>query len=505
MNNLEINRNIKLYRLFEMLPGLLTWGAIIIPIILSLYYPILIASLMIVYAIYWLVKSFRMSSHLIIGYFNYKKDIKIDWLAECNKIASKKFSDIYHVVIMAYVNEEIETMDESIRALANSNFPSKNIIFILATEQRAGEPAQIRANILQNKYGGIFKDFIITRHPVDLPGEIRGKGSNITWAAKNSLDKIKKMHIPLENIIVTTLDSDNRVHKQFLAALTYKYLIDPDPIHSAYQPIAMFFNNIWDVPLVIRSISVGSSFWQMIESTRPYRLRNFSAHSQTLEGLIKTDFWSVRSIVEDGHQFWRSYLAFDGNYHVVPISVPVYQDAVLSPKGYLNTFREQYLQKRRWAWGCSDIPYVATRIIANKKIASDKWVQLARLVEGHFSWATTSIILAVVGWMPRIVNPGFSNSVMAFNFPLIYSKILGIAMIGMLITITISFLILPPKPKKYLTLSLIIEWIITPFMLPLSNIIFSSLPSIDSQTRLLFGRYLDYRVTEKAVTSSSNK
>ena len=190
----------------------------------------------------------------------------------------------------------------------------------------------------------------------------------------------------------------------------------------------------------------------------------------------------------------------------MPLYVPVYQDAVLSPKGYWGTFVEQYLQKRRWAWGCSDIPYVAVNIIPNKKIPFyNKWLQFGRLIEGHFSWATTSIILACVGWMPSLLNPNFRNTVLAFNFPVIYSRILTFAMLGLIVTLIISLMMLPPKPKKSLNWSVVLEWILSPIMLPISNIVFSSFPAIDSQTRLLIGKYLDFRVTEQAVIEKYTK
>lgn len=506
--NLEIDRKIRYYTLWEKLPGILTWSSFILPIIVSLFYPAVVASLIIVYALYWLVKSFKMSYALIIGYNKYRQDVKLDWLKMCKNLPHRQndWQNIYHVLVQATYKEDVETLDHSISAIVNSNYPLDKIIYVLACEEKDKENALKNADYLYKKYASKMNKFIITIHPKDIVGEIPGKGSNITYAMRQTLKEIDKTKIPYPNIIVTSLDADNRVHSEYFGSLTYKYLTDPDPDHSAYQPLSMYFNNIWQVPLVIRSISVGSSFWQMIESTRPYRLRNFSAHAQTLLGLVKTDFWSTRSIVEDGHQYWRSYLAYEGNYKVVPIHLPVYQDAVLSPKGYLGTFREQYIQKRRWSWGCSDIPYVITKIVNNKKIALyDRWMQFFRLLEGHYSWATTSVILAVVGWMPKFVNADFRDSVIAYNFPTIYSRILTIAMLGLAVTLAISMLLLPPKPKKRsMAWSVIIEWIIAPIMLPISNIIFSSIPAIESQTRLMFGKYLDFRVTEKAVVKQEN-
>lgn len=502
MMNIEIDRQKKFYHFWEIVPGLLTWLSFLIPIVLSIFYPVVVACFVIVYAVYWLFKSMRMSYHLVKGYYKYKKDVQKDWLGMCKNLVKhgQSWRKIYHLVILATYKEELATLRNSLSAIAESEYPLDRIILVLATEERDKERAKKYTQILQKEFSGRFYHFMSSLHPQDIPGEVKGKGSNITFAGRCALEFIKQKAIPYENVMVTTLDADNRVQAKYFSNLTYKYLHTKNADHRSFQPLAMFFNNIWQVPLAIRSISVGSSFWQIIESTRPDRLRNFSAHSQSLSALVKTDFWSVKTIVEDGHQYWRSYLTFKGNYRVEPLYIPVYQDAVLSPSGYLDTFIEQYLQKRRWAWGCSDIPFVMTKIIPDKTIPFwDKWLQTARLVEGHFSWATTSVILACVGWMPLLLNPAFRSTVLAYNFPIIYSRLLTFAMIGLIVTLIISTLLLPSKPKKSLTWSVILEWLLSPVMLPISNILFSSLPAIDAQTRLMFGKYLEYRVTKKAV------
>lgn len=497
--NIEIDRTKKNYRLWEILPGGLVWLAFILPMVLSIFWPVFVASMMIIYILIWLTRAIMMSIRLIIAYRTLKQNVVIDWFKKCHERFPKKMQDIYHMIILATYKESVDTIRYSLKALSESNYDLKKVIFILATEERDKENAEKISQELKKEFENKFYHFGITVHPAGIIGEIKGKGSNITFAARDSLKFIREKNIPYENIIVTTLDADNRVHKEYLGSITHYYLSDPDPIHKSFQPLTMYFNNIWQVPLFIRSISVGGSFWQMIESTRPYRLRNFSAHAQSLAALIKTNFWSTKTIVEDGHQYWRSYFTFGGNYKVVPIPIPIYQDAVLSPKGFKATFVEQYIQKRRWAWGCSDIPYVLTQIIANKKLPFwDKWLQTFRLIEGHFSWATTSVILLIVGWMPIWLNHTFQETVMAYNFPVIYSRLLTIAMSGLVVTLIISTFLLPPPPRKSLTWSIIFEWLISPFMLPISNVIFGSIVATDAQTRLLLGRYLEFKVTEKA-------
>ena len=87
---------------------------------------------------------------------------------------------------------------------------------------------------------------------------------------------------------------------------------------------------------------------------RPQHLRNFASHSQPLEALEGMNYWSKRTIVEDGHQYWRSLFYFDGDYEVIPIRVPIYQDAVIA-ETFLGTLKAQFIQLRRWDYGASDV------------------------------------------------------------------------------------------------------------------------------------------------------
>ncbi|TSC97023.1 MAG: conserved membrane protein of unknown function [Candidatus Berkelbacteria bacterium Licking1014_2] len=482
-------------KFWEIFPGLTTWLSFLIPIVLSFFIPTAAAALFLVYTIYWLIKCLIMSWHLILGYFHYRKEIKIDWQWKLEEDFSDHWKSIYHLVIMPTYKEPVEVLDRAVGKLARSNYLLAKVIFVLAIEERAGEEAVKRAEELKKRYGHFFGRFFITRHPVNIKNEIIGKGANITYAAKELTKYILKEKIDPLRVVVTTLDSDNQVHPQYLACLTHRYIQNKDPRHTSFQPLPMYFNNIWQVPMPMRIVALGSSFWQMIESTRPRHLRNFSAHAQTLQTLIDVDYWSKVTIVEDGHQFWRTYFYYHGNHLVVPIFVPIYQDAVWAGN-YRDTFREQYLQKKRWAWGVSDMPYVIMNTIKDKQLPRlYKWVNVGRLLEGHWAWATTSIFLVLIGWLP-FLNHNFRTTIWAFNFPLIYSRLLTAAMLGMAITIIISTLLLPPRPKGHWP-RMFVEWLLSPFLLPLTNIIFGSLPAIDSQTRLMLGKYLEYRVTVK--------
>lgn len=536
----------------EIFPGLITWLLIFTPIILSVIRPIWVAYFIIGYDLFWLVKSFRLSTYLILGYrrmhhygsINWRsrlkdlqniekaiilqKQIIIDssisssiiinklniknnkreqffnaqqYLKELEEIQTRpeailKPRDIYHAVIIATYNESLEILEPTVQSLINSKYVTKKIMLIIAYEERGGEAIKSRADYLIKKYGDNFIYAKAIKHPSNLPGEIIGKGANITYAARQLTHDILIMNINPEHIIVTTLDADNKPGKNYFAYLTYKYATDPNRIHRSYQPMAMFYNNIWDAPAPMRVIAIGNSFWNLMQSVRPHLLRNFSAHAQSLKTLIDTDYWSVSTIVEDGHQYWRTYFTYNGDHKVIPLYVPVFQDAVLA-ETYTKTIKVQYNQLRRWAWGISDFSYAIRNSIKNKSISwSAKLLELARLLEGHISWATAPLILTFAAWLPLFLNRNFGDQVLAHQLPIITSRILTIAMLGIVVTVFISLISLPPKPKKYRKsrfISMIAQWV----MLPVTAIIFGAFPALDAQTRLMIGKSLDFKVTTK--------
>src|SRR5690606_8038819 len=134
------------------------------------------------------------------------------------------------------------------------------------------------------------------------------------------------------------------------------FVINPNRHRRTYQPIPIYANNIWHAHTVSRLTAWGSSFWQMAEASRPWRLINFSTHAYSLKMLEEMGYWSVDVVNEDSRQFWNAYFAFDGDHKTVPIYLPVHMDAVVADDVW-TTLKNQYLQKRRWAYGIEHLPF----------------------------------------------------------------------------------------------------------------------------------------------------
>ncbi len=518
------------YRLFEILPGAITWSILILPFILSIFNPRLTVFFIIAYLLLWFVKAVGLNIRALQGYHTLTIHQKLPWTQMLNELESGqsnqsdkhlpnwhhanirrmqdstplvRASDVLHAIFIATYNESREVLEPTIKSVLASDFDMKRVILILAYEERGGEAIARQAETLIKDYKSHFRDAIAIGHPKDLPGEIIGKGGNITFAGRYLKTYLKQKKIRPVDVVVTTLDADNRPHPKYLAALTYTYVICPDPIHISYQPIPMYTSNIWDAPAPMRVIATGNSFWNIVLALRPHILRNFSAHAQSMQTIIDTDFWSVRTIVEDGHQFWRTYFRYEGNHEVVPIYLPIYQDAVLA-NGYIRTLKAQFIQLRRWAWGASDVAYVAEKgfFTKNKVPKIDLIFKFLRLLEGHVTWAVAPLILAFGAFIPVWFNP---KDYAANQLPIIASRIQTVAMIGIFATLYISLKTLPPKPKRYKAhrnILMMAQWV----MLPVTTILYNSFSALYSQTRLMFGKYIGkFDLTEKAVITEDKK
>jgi cellulose synthase/poly-beta-1,6-N-acetylglucosamine synthase-like glycosyltransferase len=518
------------YRLFEILPGALSWSILIFPFVLSLISPHATVFFIIAYLLLWFVKAVVLNIRALQGYRVLGQHQKLPWDQLVQELQDGKVTqpersipswhyetvlrlqetpplvkpdDMVHAIIVATYNEAKEVLEPTIQSVLASKYDMKRVILVLAYEERGGPEVDVNAQALMKQYKSQFKHAFAVKHPKDIPGEVIGKGGNITYAGRELQKYVESEGISPERVIVTSLDADNRPHAQYLSALSYLYAASPDPVRVSYQPIPMFTNNIWDAPAPMRVIATGNTFWNVVLSLRPHMIRNFSSHAQSLQALIDTDYWSVRTIVEDGHQFWRTYFRYDGKHDVYPIYLPIYQDAVLSST-LLKTLKAQFIQLRRWAWGASDIAYVIeTGYFRNNKVPKvDLTFKFLRLLEGHVSWATAPLILAFSAFIPLLFNP---QDYAANQLPQIASGIQRVALAGIFITLFLSLKLLPPKPARYKShrsLFMVFQWV----LLPLTTIAYNSLSALYSQTRLMFGKYLGkFDVTEKAFVTDDNE
>ncbi len=524
-----------LYRFLEILPGALSYSLVILLFVLSWINPVLGAIYLLVVVAITFVKAIATAFRTIQGYKAVKQAERVNWherledledphaaferlygrqsesyefaehvqnlrlLSVVEGKSEPKPSEVYHAVVMVAYDEGLETLVPSIQAVQETTFPNERIIFVLGYEERGGAEMEKTAKVLAEKFQGVFKKFLLVKHPDGVKGEIVGKGPNLTYAAENLTEYVRAQRIPLENVIVTSLDSDNRMHEKYLDYVAYEFLVRPNRQHYSYQPVSLFTNNIWEASAPMRVIAMSNSFFNVVSTMRPHLLKNFASHSQPLAALVGMDFWSKRTIVEDGHQYWRSLFYFDGKYAVVPIRVPIYQDAVISDT-LGATLKAQFVQLRRWDYGASDVAYVGVRLFSKERQMPflPLFIKFMRLLDGHVTLAIMAPIVAFGGWVPMLLNLG-SRGTVAFNLPNVVGIIQMIAAVGILVTVFVSLRILPKRPEKYnskRTLMMVLQWVLSPVI----AIVYQSAAAFYAQTRLMLGNYMEkFDVTKKVV------
>ncbi len=483
-----------IYRIFEALPGFLSWSFLFLAIILSWIRPLWVAIFILSFSIFWFFRSIYFSIHLWSGYKKMEKNQKENWI---EKLKGTNWQEIYHLIVIPMYEEPLEIVRENFQSICKSDYPKKKMIVVLACEEKTKDKVLKTAKEIENEFGSSFFKFIITWHPYNIKGEIAGKGSNETWAAKKAKEEIDKLKIPYKDIIFSSFDVDTCVFPKYFSCLTYNYLTSLKPTRTSFQPIPLFINNIWEAPLFSQLFSFSSTFWHTMNQERPEKLITFSSHSMSFKALVEVGFKQTNVVSDDSRIFWQCFLKYDGDYRTSPLYYPISMDANVA-ETFPRTMINIYKQQRRWAYGCGDIAYFLFGFLKNKKIPFRKKFSLAfEVIEGHVSWATASILIFILGWLPIVIGRGeFSEMIISYNLPRMMGRILTIAMLGLISSGYLSLVLIPPKPKKlgkHKYLVFLFGWILFPIMM----LFFASLPSLDAQTRWMLKRYMGFWPTEK--------
>ena len=526
-----------LERLLEIVPGGLSWLILIGMIVLSFTKPLLAAVIIIAFILYWLLRMIYMNILLIFSYTRFKIEKNTNWMERVEKIDGLDFihkktgiqkkrsgwrsriseiihrrqlenlvksgsrppksEDISHVVIIPVVKEPQEIVEPGLLAIKNGSYPPERILLVIALEERACETVRQDMFKLAEKYKTAFLDLLVVPHPSDLPGEARVKGANTTFAARKVEKYLQEKKIPYENVIASCFDADTVPVADYFSCLTYHFMITPNRTQSSFQPIPVYFNNIWNVPGFARIIDIGTSFFQLVEATNPKKLITFSSHSTSFKSLADMDYWPTDLVSDDSAIFWKALLHYEGDYQTIPIPVAVSMDIVVG-KSVKDTIINIYKQKRRWAWGVENFPIVMRGFLRTKKLSFYRKISYTfKFIDKFTSWATWSFLLTFISWLPTLfASKEFATTTIYYTAPRIRATIFALASFCLMVCILTSMLLLPPEKSKYPLLKKFMhagEWLFIPVVV----LVLSALPALDAQTRLMFGKYMEFWVTDK--------
>ena len=480
-------------RALEVLPTATVWLIITAPLWGAMLAPVALGFGLVVFSIYWLWKSFSFASGVVIGFWRLHLAQKRDWIAASASLPGCE--NLRHLVIVPTCGESEEIVADTLHYLALQDIPLDRVSVVLAFEERDVR-APARAQRLSARFAPLFQHFLITFHP-DRDGEVRGKSSNLTWAARRvQAELIDTGRLDPDHLIVTVCDADSRLHHGYLGALGYEIASHPDGLLHIFQPAILFYANHWRLIAPLRALNSIYSLWELARLVPSHRLVTQSTYSLSWRAVLEVDFWDVDVIPEDSHMCFKVLFHFGRRVKVRPIFLPVYADAAEGAT-FRRTMENQYQQILRWAWGVSDIPYVAMGAMRARNLP---WhVRIMRVVwyvEEHLMWPAHWFLLTLGGLLPTLVNPAYAHSALGMWQSSLMSAILGLCLPCLVVVVLIDWQLRPQHPAGEDPIDVLIGWA-SFALLPVVGLMLCALPALDAHTRLLIGRRLEYRVTEK--------
>ena len=478
--------------IYEKILPIITWLTITSPFWLSPFHPAIVAYFIIAFDVYFFYKSFKTAYQSVVAYRKIILHQKIDFLKRLKK--RKGVKDIKQFIIIPNYKEKVEKITSTIKNITLSEIDSKNFYLVLAFEERERE-AKEKDKKIRNIFQKKFKKIISTYHPL-LEGEEAGKASNQTYAAKKINEFVKKNHWLDKNVIITICDADSLLPKNYFSYLTYQYLTDKNHLFHFYWAPVLLYNNFWQLPLFVRIQATLSSILRLAFLEEKENLIQISTYSTNLWLLKQVNFWDVDIIPEDWHIYLQAFFKFGEKIKTLPLYTIVNGDAVYSGS-LIKTLINRYQQEKRWAWGVTDIGYALKNLFsAPKPNFFLKLKKIIYLAETHFLWPTTFFILTISANIPPLINPVFKQTVLGFFLPKTAGFILTLGSVFLVLYVYLDIrlrLILKQKVKTISVPFLLIQW----YLLPVVSFFFSSLPALDSHTRILLGKKIKYQVTEK--------
>ena len=491
-------------RLLEILPGALTWTILATPLVVAFAIRLndptklwILGIGTVLLDLYWLfrttvtVLAIRRTLHMIA------RTQSVDWWQRCTELTptdrGPRLRDIVHCALVPTYTERYEVLRSTVEALAEQNYPEQQRVVAIITRS-TDEGGIENVTRLREEFGHRFLAFIHIRDPL-MPGVVLGKSAAMAYGGPVLRRACDELGLDPSTTLVTDLDSDFRLHPQYFAYITHEFLTVGERLSSIWQPVPVFLNNLWRVPVAVRVMATATTQWQMFLHQNPRRLVMFSSYTMPMRLVSEIGYWDDDVIPEDSRFFWKAFFHYGDRLHTRPAFMTVTGDAPRA-RDYSSTHLSQYNQIKRWAWGATDIAYVTTRMLQHTEISLRLRARRYRyLMFNHLTWTTLPVLLVFGGVVPTLVDLDYSLSTAAQVIGTATAGILALTLLNTVVLIYIDRAMCPKPPtwplwrRRYADLQL--------FLYPIVGLALSVIPALEAQTRLMFGAYLEYRVTEK--------
>lgn len=484
------------YRFLESLPGLLSWTFIIGPVILAAFYPVVVAYFILIYSVYWVYNSIKFVAYAFIGHQKLIYVTKQNWLERLQKEFPNEWNDYYYVSLIPYASESIGILRPTVQSILDNNFPNSKKILCLSSEKALPAGKEV-AETIKKEFEGKFAHIFITEHELK-EGELKGKSSNQNHGGRYVYEEITKLGIDPAKVLLTSNDSDVINHPQYIPYLLYKFLLEGEnKLKRIYQPVPTDFTDHWEAHFFSRLIvSLGVQWRLALQQRNNYRCTVYAFYSMSLQTLKEIGFWDVDLIPEDERTMFNALFTYGKDFKVIPMFITTAGKPVQGKTFWLS-FREQYIQIRRWAWGASEFAHSFTASIKNKHVPwRAKALPLFNQVRTSMEWSLTSVLPMFGGFMPGLLNESFRATNISYTLPSLMFILFNLSTIMLIFIVTIEYRIAPKRPQNkgfFFNMFTFAQWILMPYV----GFVLSSIPALDAQTRLIFNKRIQYVESRK--------
>ena len=530
-----------LQRLLEMLPGLLSWAILVVPIWLSVSYPWLIGYFIVAFDVYWLARVVRLAVGAVAGRLRVRRVLETNWSARLAMLHDRPAhreemlrhlaglpqrpgaalgfdaladgrrerarlereldaldlvdeletpppspGEFVHLALIATGGEPLHALRLTVRALAEADWPAERKICAIIT-RRNDEGAKANVDVLRAEFGPAFADMLHVLDPLD-PGIVVDAGRALSFGSRAAYRVlVRERGMDPRRVLVTGIDGDYRVDRQYFSHLTWTHLATEDRETQLYQPIPFLDNDLWAAPLPLRLFAAVLTQLQLARSLTVRRFQAVGCVAATLALIHDVGYWASEAVLDDGRLAWKGYFAHGDRFGTVPLFMPVHGDA-----GRARVDRRalvgQFLQPRRWAWGVGDLAYVLEGLLRRAAIPVGSRVRrIGGLIGEHAGWAVTPMIVLFGTGIPILLGVTLTGSAPSAILTLTALATLALALVVLLLLVWVELGIMPARPRSWGILRRGLTdllWMGLPFV----GIFLSVVPALDAGTRPRSGR-----------------
>ncbi|CAO0797874.1 unnamed protein product [Mucor circinelloides] len=320
----------------------------------------------------------------------------------------------FHAFIVPNYAEPEGLLKDTIERIASHSTAQTHYSLILAMEQ--SEPGwEAKARRLQAYFSDRFAHIIITGHPSDIPGESRGKGSNVAYAARHGCKELVDQGIDRRRIIITVSDSDSAIPELYVREVEEALNKAEDPYHLLCAPPIFFSRNCFDVPAAVRVTDIT---WSAMVMSNLSNSRGMcipcSNYSLSMVLADKVGYWDTDAdaVGEDMHMWLKCFWKTQGQVRTAPIYVPINLTNVQT-ESYLSNVSARYVQAKRHYNGVADVAYTLKNAFQSSSSSISLFERLKVcfiILEAHMVPATSGwLMFAAVPLMQFILFPPFAS------------------------------------------------------------------------------------------------